>query len=182
LFWKISNGDPNKDCYIFLSGPVCEDDIKISPSLETVLKQVNSIAIEYKLYDSKDATKFQADAKALTEEQNLRTNFSLAQYASFKSALVDMGMPGQMIDQFSNDKMYIGYYLLLAGSNPCGVGAQQSSYETVLEKYASKNKLSFNVLQTVDEYLAENNYHTPDYWKQNINYLLQNTTTLNSAM
>jgi uncharacterized protein YbaP (TraB family) len=169
--WTISNGGPAPS-YLLLTGPVCPETMKLSPRVKEALGRVGAIAMDYNLYDSKDAAKFQSYSLATADSQRIGNNLSTGDFQSFTSLMKNNGFPDALIQQIYSYKVGMVYYLLLMMNSPCGLMANQGSYETLLRPFAKSKNLDYIVFQNADEYLAEDSRHTNDYWKQNIRYLL----------
>jgi TraB/PrgY/gumN family len=172
--WKITPKGGDKSSYILLAGPACTSSMNLTPGMKTALAQVSAVAMDYNLYDNKDAAKWQAYSFPTVDSQRINNNLSAGEIQTFNTILKNNGLPDQMVQQFDGFRVEMVYYLLLMLNSPCGTLTQLPSYETVLRPYAQKNNLDYLVLQPTDDYLAEDSRRSNGYWQQNIRYMLNN--------
>jgi hypothetical protein len=172
VLWRMSGNGIPPGSYVFLAGPGCDASLKLTPKVKEALKAVKAIAMDFNLYDSKDASRFQSYSAAAADTQSVRQNLSTAEFQLFASSLKNNGVPDQMVQTFYSYKIGMVYYMMVMMNNPCGPGKLLLSYETVLKPYARKNNLEYLVLQNADEYLAEDNSHSNDYWRRNVRYAI----------
>jgi uncharacterized protein YbaP (TraB family) len=172
--WKISRGDTATPSYILLTGPVCDAAMRLSPPMKDVLARVRAVAMDYNLYDSRDAAAFQQYSVATTDSQRVSNNLSTGEFQAFADMMKGDGIPDQMVQQVYSYKVGMLYYLMLMLNSPCGLMSNQASYETLLRPYAKSKGLDYLVFQSAGDYLAEDSHHSNDYWRQNIRYVLNN--------
>ena len=180
--WTISGNGVTTPSYLLLAGPLCAETMQLSSKTKEALGQVGAVAMDFNLYDSKDAAKFQAYSLATADSQRISNNLSTGEFQSFTSLMKSNGFPDALIQQVYSYKVGVVYYLLLMMNNPCGVMANQGSYETLLRPYAKSKNIDYLVFQNADEYLAEDSRHTNDYWQQNIRYLLKNNDEIKGKL
>src|SRR5258708_24240435 len=152
--WKITAKGNENPSFILLAGPVCSSSMTLSAGTKRALTQVRTIAMDYNLYDSRDAAKFQAYTLASADSQRIRNNLSTGEFQAFNDIMKNNGIPDNLAQQFYAYKIGMLYYLLLMLNSPCGVLTGQSSYETILRPYAKKNNLEYLIFQNIDDYLA----------------------------
>lgn len=174
ILWKINGTNLTKPSYIILTGTNCDEDLKQFPEIKTILKDVSAVIVEYDLYNSKDASKLGSNNLATVDSEKLQTNISGGEYLKYSNILKNMGLPDNAVNSLAKYKIGMAYYMLSLGDGPCGVGHEPLAYETQLKPLAMKNNLSYEPLQSIDEFIKEYNQHTNYYWKQNILYHLNN--------
>lgn len=181
ILWKISGNGLTKDSYILLTGNSCNEKINLPEKVTNAIKSVGAIAVERNLYD-KDAQKLQANTLAKADSQRIKNNLTPTEYQSFVAMLKNAGAPDPVISSFGSLKIGMVYYALLMTQNPCGMQSSPPLYEVMFKNYAAKNGLSYTVLQNVDDYLAEYNSYTNDYWRSNIQNVLKNAGETKEAL
>ncbi len=182
VLWKISGNGLPKDSYIFLTGSSCEESLKLNDKLKEVLKKVNTVAVEYDLYGTKDANKLATNNIATLDSQKIKNNLTPGQIAEFENILKKAGYPEQAIPQLQVYKMNMVYYMLSAINGPCGLERQPLVYELELKALAKKSDKEYVVLQNVDEFLKESNSHSSTFWKQNVGFVLKNADNIKTQL
>jgi hypothetical protein len=172
ILWRLSGNGIPPGSYVFLAGPGCDASLKLTPKVKEALKEAKAIAMDFNLYDSKDASRFQSYSAAGADTQSVRQNLSTAEFQLFANNLKNNGVPDQMVQTLYSYKIAMAYYMTAMMNNPCGSGKLPPSYETLLKPYARKNSLEYLVFQNVDDYLAEDNSHSNDYWRRNVRYAI----------
>lgn len=174
MLWKIQKSDLSKEAYIFFSGPTCTNDIKPDRSLDSILKEVHAIVLEYALYDPKEAYKLQAANIAQAASQRVKSVLSLTQYGLLTNYLTSHDIPDQFLARISRYRISFFYYLLLAINSPCGGGLEDFSYEPFFRKYSKSNNIKLSVLENTDEFIGEQEMYPVNYWEKNILFFLKN--------
>ena len=174
VLWKISGLKLSKPSYIFITGTSCDETLILSQKVNNALKQVVTIAVEFDLWGSKDVNKLGSNNVATLDSQKLKFNLSNLELLQFNDILKNGGYPEQLIKEFTNYKISMLYYVLKMSDGPCGMTAEPITYERQFKPLAKKNKIAYNVLQNIDEFISENNSHTSNFWKRNIQYYLKN--------
>jgi uncharacterized protein YbaP (TraB family) len=171
LLWKLGGNGLPKDSYILFTGNTCNNNIQLNDKVQKAMKAVNTIAVERNLYD-KDARKLQENNIARADSQKITNNLSEAEYQVFVKKLKDAGAPDAVINRFNSFKIGMVYYALLMAENPCEMQGGMEVHEVMLQRYAAKNGLSYQVLQDVDRYIGQFNHYPNGYWVANIRNLL----------
>ena len=173
ILWKVSGGKLTQPSYIMLTGTNCDDALVLPGKIQTALKNVSAIVVEYDLYASKDAGKLGSNNLAITDSQKMKANITTGEYMQYVNIFKSIGYPDAMIKEFANYKMNMTYSLLKMTAEPCGADHEPMAYEVQLKTQAQKSKLQYNVLQNIDQVIYETNTHTNSYWQQNISYHLK---------
>src|ERR1700722_7413899 len=98
--WKITPKGGDKSSYILLAGPACTSSMSLTPGMKTALAQVSAVAMDYNLYDNKDAAKWQAYSFPTVDSQRINNNLSAGEIQTFNTILKNNGLPDQMVQQF----------------------------------------------------------------------------------
>jgi uncharacterized protein YbaP (TraB family) len=168
------------DSYIYLTGPACGTAITVTPELQRVIAQVKTIAVEVDLY-SPEARKIAAYNYANEEKDKIKNNLSNADFSKLFNILKEHGYPDNAINTLFVYRIPVAYIILSSALNNCG-NSGQTVYETEFKKLATKNKLKYHVLCSVDSVIAQMNIHTNNYWVTNINAVVNAPDAFKEAL
>lgn len=177
--WKIQRPGSEHETFIFFTGPVCTNDIKIGKDIENVLNKVETVVLEYALYDTKDAYKLQSMNMAMNDSERVKAVLSLQEYDALVESLRKHGAPEMFLKQLNTYRISMPYYLLLMLDGPCGETFEEYSFEPFFRNYCKKNKKNLITLLTTDEFINWQKSFPKYYWEENVRYLVKNENVAN---
>lgn len=165
LLWKISGNGLTADSYILFTENTCEKNIQLSAQAKEALGKVNVVAVENNLYDSPDANKMNGISHASADSEQIKNNLDASQFDLLQTKLVEFGIPQEYLKVYNKFSFGSLYYVLADALKPCGDNPGEL-FETYFMKYAKKNKLTYETIQSVDDVISEYRIQPNSYWKK----------------
>lgn len=178
LLWSIQRLGETES-YIFITGPVCGTALSKEDLLQKIAQQVKTIAVEVDLY-SKEAQKIARFNYASNEKDKINSNLSSADFTKFLGVLKDAGYSDNVVNAMYMYRLSIAYMLLTSINGTC-IDEQPLIWEVAIKKLASKNKMEYKVLCSVDSVIAHMSLHTNQYWVDNILPVLHGAVSYKAA-
>lgn len=146
LLWKIEGRELTKPSYLFGTvHALCKDDFELKPKIERELQMAEKLVLEVNLADPKEMMKAQ---QLMMSEKTISSQLNTQQKIELDSLLkITFGMTLQQMDKMSPALLVS---MISMKALPCSMGDLRM-FEMELLQRSSKNKLSVEGLETIEE-------------------------------